>query len=164
MLLSHQRLHQGPSIQCQFYIEDEKVQKIDLYPIHEKGLEWQIFSSSSSSLVPLVEEWLMAYVDQRRAAPFPLLNWEVVSSFTQQVLQILHEMPFGTSLSYSQIANLLHKPQAARAVGGACGRNPFLLMVPCHRILANTGAIGGFSAGLEIKKRLLQFESIPFFS
>ncbi|HBI56831.1 MAG TPA: bifunctional transcriptional activator/DNA repair enzyme protein Ada, partial [Firmicutes bacterium] len=62
--------------------------------------------------------------------------------------------------SYGQIANTISKPGAARAVGSACGANPIILIIPCHRVLAADGSLGGFSAGLDLKRRLLAADKL----
>lgn len=66
----------------------------------------------------------------------------------------------GETKSYGEIAEAIGKPKAVRAVGGACGANPIPVLVPCHRILAANKKIGGFSGGLEWKRRLLGREGV----
>ena len=81
--------------------------------------------------------------------------------FTQTTLLAVKKIPWGSVLSYGQVAAQINKPTAARAVGGACGRNPFPLIIPCHRVLDARLKIGGYSAGcLSIKESLLRFEGI----
>lgn len=113
-----------------------------------------------SSLNVSISEW----VDQYNLGINPTiclpLYWEEISNFTHIVLKKLQGIPFGVSTSYSKLAHLVNNINAARAVGTACGRNPFLLIVPCHRVLTSIGNLGGFSAGLEIKKELLAFEGV----
>lgn len=79
------------------------------------------------------------------------------SPFEQKVWEALSLIPFGSTMTYGEIAKTIAQPQSARAVGGACGRNPMPLFIPCHRALANS-SIGGFAFGMEIKNRLLDFE------
>ena len=79
--------------------------------------------------------------------------------FQQQVWVELMRCPHGRTWSYSDLAKRLNKPRAIRAVGGACGRNPFPLRVPCHRIIAANGSLGGFTGDLELKRWLLQREA-----
>lgn len=69
-------------------------------------------------------------------------------------------IPRGATMSYGEIAAKLNNPRASRAVGGACGANPIPLLVPCHRVLAANGRLGGFSGGLDWKRRLLAIEGI----
>jgi O-6-methylguanine DNA methyltransferase len=80
--------------------------------------------------------------------------------FRQRVLEMLQRIPYGRVRSYGWVARKLGKPGATRAVGGACGANPVPLLVPCHRVVAANGSLGGFSGGLRIKKRLLRLESL----
>ena len=98
-----------------------------------------------------------AGVDPKEKLP---LNIGAATPFTRRVLARLSEIPFGTSISYQELAVEIGSPKACRAVGGACGRNPIPLIIPCHRVLAHQGKLGGFSAGLEIKQRLLRHEEM----
>lgn len=68
-------------------------------------------------------------------------------------------IPYGESRSYSWVAQQINQPKAVRAVGQALGRNPLPIIIPCHRVLAIDGRLGGFSGGLEMKRKLLQLES-----
>ena len=77
------------------------------------------------------------------------------TEFQRSVWKQLQAIPRGKQRSYGQIANAIGKPGAARAVGSACGANPIILIIPCHRVLAADGSLGGFSAGLDLKRRLL---------
>jgi methylated-DNA-[protein]-cysteine S-methyltransferase len=80
------------------------------------------------------------------------------SPFHLQVWRELRKIPRGETISYQGLARRLGKPQAARAVGQACGANPIPLIVPCHRVIAANGTLGGFSSGLERKRWLLRHE------
>ncbi|HEX2966594.1 MAG TPA: methylated-DNA--[protein]-cysteine S-methyltransferase [Syntrophorhabdaceae bacterium] len=80
--------------------------------------------------------------------------------FTRSVLQELLKIPHGQVRSYGWIGKQLGYSMAARAVGQAVGRNPILILIPCHRIIAGHGKLGGFSSGIEIKKRLLSLEGV----
>ena len=89
------------------------------------------------------------------------LDFSSVSTFQAEVYQAAQKIPAGQSCSYGDLAKMLGKPGASRAVGTALGRNPFPLLIPCHRVLAAGGKIGGFTAhgGLDLKRRLLAIES-----
>jgi len=80
------------------------------------------------------------------------------SEFDRAVWKKLQEIPFEAIRTYGQIASDLGMPKASRAVGGACSRNPLLIVVPCHRVVAVTGKLTGFAAGLQAKKTLLKHE------
>ena len=81
-----------------------------------------------------------------------------VTDFTRRVLRAARRIPFGTLLSYGDIASRIGSPRASRAVGGALGRNPIPIIVPCHRVIAHGGKLGGFTGGLDTKRALLRIE------
>lgn len=88
------------------------------------------------------------------------LDMTGVSPFYQRVYAAAQAVPPGTTRTYGEIARAISSPMAARAVGQALGRNPFAIVVPCHRVVAAGGKSGGFSAwgGLSTKLRLLELE------
>jgi O-6-methylguanine DNA methyltransferase len=81
-----------------------------------------------------------------------------MSPFYKKALAEVAKVPYGKTASYSQIAQKLNNPKAARAVGSANARNPLPIIIPCHRIIANNGKLGGYAGGLKMKKHLLEFE------
>lgn len=91
------------------------------------------------------------------------LDWGAVPPFERQVYEVARTVPPGETLTYGEVAARLGEPGAAQAVGQALGRNPFPIVVPCHRVLAAGGKMGGFSAsgGLTTKRRLLTIEGAP---
>lgn len=82
--------------------------------------------------------------------------------FEQRVLQAAARIPFGHVASYSDVARQIGKAEARRAVGNALGRNPIAIIIPCHRVVAADGSIGGYTGGLDIKRQLLRIEGISF--
>jgi len=82
-----------------------------------------------------------------QGTPFQLMVWAA-----------LREIPLGEVATYGQIADRIGSPRAARAVGQACGSNQVVLFVPCHRVVAAHGKLGGFGGGLKLKKALLRHE------
>ena len=88
------------------------------------------------------------------------LDLDGVTPFERSVYEVARTIPAGTTLSYGEIAHRLGVPGAARDVGQAFGRNPFPIVVPCHRVMAAGGKLGGFSArgGVATKRRLLSVE------
>lgn len=104
--------------------------------------------------------WMSAYSEKKIPAESIPLVWDKIPSFTQTVLKFLQKINFGSYASYQDVAGFVGNPKAARAVGNACARNPFPLLVPCHRVLTSDNKIGGFSQGLDLKKLLLDFEGI----
>jgi len=82
-----------------------------------------------------------------------------VSDFQRQVWDRCREIPFGQLASYGALARRISSVGAARAVGGALGRNPIPIVIPCHRVVGASGKLTGFSAGIRWKKRLLALEN-----
>jgi methylated-DNA-[protein]-cysteine S-methyltransferase len=84
------------------------------------------------------------------------------SPFEQRVWATLRTIPYGTTMSYGELARRIGKPKAARAVGSANGRNPISIVVPCHRVIGANGSLVGFGGGMERKQWLLVHEgAIP---
>lgn len=80
------------------------------------------------------------------------------TAFQQQVWQTLQQIPYGTTYSYAYQAQSLGKPTAYRAVANANGANQLSIIIPCHRVIASNGTLGGYGGGLTIKQSLLQLE------
>ncbi len=151
----------GPTIKVYFIVEEGLIQRVSLYASSTPGLKWQMESSQIYSEVEgAIEEWLTKYVSKQQPHCTLPLNWAGTSPFTLHVLHVLQTILFGKTLSYQQVAQLVKNKKASRAVGGACGRNPFPLIIPCHRVLTSKYTLGGFSGGIDLKRRLLHFEDI----
>lgn len=80
------------------------------------------------------------------------------SSFERKVLEKTRLIPYGTTKSYSQLAEEIGNPKASRAVGNALNKNPVPIIIPCHRVVRKSGELGGFSGGTRWKKTLLFLE------
>jgi len=91
-----------------------------------------------------------------------LVDLERCSAFHQRIYAALREIGWGTTTTYGALATDVGSPDAARAIGQAMGRNPVPIIIPCHRVLASGGKIGGFSApgGAATKERLLELEGV----
>ncbi len=87
------------------------------------------------------------------------LDLSKATRFQSEVWQATRLIPYGETRSYLWLARLIGRLEAVRAVGQALGKNPLPVIVPCHRVIASNGRLGGFSGGLEIKKCLLNLES-----
>ena len=90
----------------------------------------------------------------------PPLDLSTGTVFQQKVWNALSKIALGDTRSYAQIAKAIRKPKAVRAVGGACGANPIPVLIPCHRVLASGGGLGGFGGGLKWKRLLLAREGV----
>jgi len=91
---------------------------------------------------------------------FPPLDLSSGTKFQQRVWGGMRRISYGQTSSYAELAQAIGSPRALRAVGGACGANPIPVLVPCHRVLAARHRLGGFSGGLDWKRRLLAIEGI----
>ncbi len=105
-----------------------------------------------------VIRWLDCYF-AGQACVLPALDMRG-TPFQRRVWQACLNIPYGETWTYGELAAAVGSPGAARAVGGALGRNPLLLMVPCHRVLPAGGGCGNYAAGSGLKERLLQWERI----
>ncbi|MEK6721268.1 MAG: methylated-DNA--[protein]-cysteine S-methyltransferase [Chloroflexota bacterium] len=124
---------------------------------------------------PDAERWIDAgrrqlidYLDGRaKGFDVPLALWGG-SAWDRRVLEGVRGIPFGTTLGYGQLARAIGSPGAARAVGGAVGRNPLALVIPCHRVIAGDGSLGGYGGSwpadrdelLDLKRALLELEGL----
>jgi methylated-DNA-[protein]-cysteine S-methyltransferase len=82
------------------------------------------------------------------------------TSFQCEVWETLADVPYGITVSYAELAEMVGRPRAFRAVGQANGANPIPIILPCHRVLASGGRIGGYGGGLAMKRRLLALEGV----
>lgn len=123
----------------------------------EKALGEKIVEKKTSPLLLEAEKQIKEYLSgKRKTFKLPLqLNG---TEFQKKAWKELTKIPFGKTISYGQQAQKMGCDRAVRAVGSANGRNPLPLIVPCHRVIQSTGGLGGFSGGLNIKKRLLAHE------
>ena len=96
------------------------------------------------------------FAGTRRAFDLPLAPEG--SEFDRATWDQLRRIPHGETISYGELARRVGRPGAARAVGGANGRNPIAIVIPCHRVIASDGTLGGYAGGLPMKRRLLEIE------
>lgn len=104
--------------------------------------------------------WLDSYFAGKRPEKLPNLSL-TGSAFRQKVWRALLQIPYGKTLTYRDISLMVQEPGTnvqARAVGGAIGANPISILVPCHRVIGTDGSLTGYSAGLEVKRFLLNLE------
>ncbi|MEF9971016.1 MAG: methylated-DNA--[protein]-cysteine S-methyltransferase [Oscillospiraceae bacterium] len=115
------------------------------------------FPAPPDSFCQLVARQLFEYFKGRRRS-FELPISEQGTAFQKRVWAALRDIPYGETRSYKFIAEAVGSPKAFRAVGGACNKNPILIITPCHRVIGSGGALVGFACGLDIKKQLLELE------
>jgi len=115
------------------------------------------YQLGSNSLIEQTKKELQEYYKGERL-DFDLPIDVTGTEFQEQVWQTLQTIPYGLTWSYEDLAQALKKPKAMRAVGSANGRNPVSILVPCHRVIAKSGGLGGYAGGLDRKKALLHLE------
>lgn len=111
---------------------------------------------NEEGLRPYMNELLEYFEGKRQRFTIPIDIQG--TSFQEKVWEALKRIPYGHTCSYSDIARVVQRPKAVRAVGSAIGANPVLITVPCHRVVGKNGAITGYRGGLEMKRYLLQLE------
>jgi len=97
------------------------------------------------------------FAGRRRDFVTPV-DWSLVSGFAANVLRATARVPFGSVTTYRDVADAAGSPRAYRAAGNALGSNPIPIVVPCHRVLHAGGGLGGYTGGLDRKRRLLRLE------
>jgi methylated-DNA-[protein]-cysteine S-methyltransferase len=106
----------------------------------------------------LIRKELREYFEKGRQAFTQKIDFAKGTGFDRNVWLALKEVPYGETRTYKWLAEKLGNPAASRAVGQALSRNPIPILLPCHRIIESDGSIGGYSAGSDIKRRLLELE------
>lgn len=84
------------------------------------------------------------------------------TDFQKAVWSALLDIPPGETRSYQSLARIIGQPNAVRAVANACGANPIIIFIPCHRVIRANGALGGYHAGIDLKRRLLSHELMHY--
>jgi methylated-DNA-[protein]-cysteine S-methyltransferase len=107
-----------------------------------------------------VRRQLEEYFEGRRRRFEVPLDWSLSRGYAREVLRRTAEIPYGGASSYAEIAYLAGSPRGWRAAGNALGANPMPIVVPCHRVLASGGGIGGYTGGLDRKRFLLALEGV----
>lgn len=126
-------------------------------PSELPGLRDRSGRAFSSEVGPVIAA--LARGDTVARHELPTIAWGAVHGFTRAVLEYVSTIPRGAVRTYGEVASALGRPGAARAVGQALRANPVPLLVPCHRVVAADGSLGGFSAGgRRQKERLLEAE------
>ncbi len=133
---------------------DVKAEIAKSFPVSQPGSHSRI-----DSVIALIEGYLGG-----EAVEFSLdcLDLGLCGDFQRKVLRREFRIPRGRVMSYGGLAARLGHPRAARAVGTALARNPFPLIVPCHRTIQADGSLGGFGGGLKMKRALLEMEGVAF--
>jgi methylated-DNA-[protein]-cysteine S-methyltransferase len=140
---------------------------LDAFMSDESEINYDVLAKESPGLANAVRQTndaLTRYLDEEFADPDAFVNVPVdfsgITTFGRLVLEELRTVKAGELITYGALAQSVGSPHSARAVGGAVGANPMLIAVPCHRVVAADGSLGGFSAGLGVKRWLLAHEGV----
>jgi len=147
----------------------ENISGLDLYVSFDNQKIYEITSTMPKGVLleelPEHFQYLKKYLTDHTKQPIILealtdfdLSW--TTPFQEKVYKALALIPCGTTVSYGELAKLVGSPKAARAIGSTMSKNRFLIALPCHRVLASGGKLGGFSSGLENKVKLLNSEGV----
>lgn len=138
--------------------DDERLSGLYTPPASEDS---DLVRSRRRANVPFARsrEQLEAYFDGERVEFDVPLSFDGAPAFFESVWRALLAVPFGTTVTYGELARGLGHPTAARAVGMANGRNPISIIVPCHRVIGAAGGLTGYAGGLDRKRYLLRHEA-----
>ncbi|MFD8754242.1 methylated-DNA--[protein]-cysteine S-methyltransferase [Kitasatospora sp. NPDC059577] len=129
------------------------------YALAEPADDWVL---DPEALAEPVAQLTAYFAGERTEFDLPLAP--VGTEFRRRIWAALDEIPYGATVTYGELAELAgQEPRMVRAVGGAVGANPLLIVRPCHRVLGANGSLTGFAAGVDRKRRLLELESGTLF-
>jgi methylated-DNA-[protein]-cysteine S-methyltransferase len=111
----------------------------------------------AAAVEPVASELGEYFAGTRDAFTLPL-DRSLTSGFDRRVCEEMSAIPYGSTVTYAELAARAGRPGAARAAGHACATNPIAIVVPCHRVLGSDGGLRGYGGGLEMKRFLLQLE------
>ena len=114
-------------------------------------------TSKTNRVISLAKQELNAYFTGGLTTFSVPLDWQG-TRFQESVWQALLAVPYGKTVTYGDVARAIGRPRSSRPVGGAVGKNPLPIIVPCHRVVGSDRSLTGFTGGLDIKIRLLELE------
>ena len=145
-----------------FVAGDAGLQVVSYQPLQKLKAEQGLFEAKPSleglEAVGVLLSEINEYLFGIRKTFSVNIDWGVLGGFQRQVLTITADIPYGEVMTYGEIAAKLGKPGAARAVGGALGRNPMPIVIPCHRVVGSGRRLVGYTGGLTTKAFLLGLE------
>lgn len=112
---------------------------------------------NSDLLCEAIDQLHRYFSGSLRKFELPLL-WEG-TPFQLKAWKAINRIPYGETRTYGELSKLIKSPQGARAVGGACNKNKFMIVIPCHRVLGAQGKLTGYAKGIKIKQALLELEN-----
>ena len=163
------KMHDTPLGDIILVEEDGELREISISKQEKSDLEIQdsleeidpdVYQQDSPFLNRVESELREYFAGKRETFDVPIKF--AGTEFQESVWKVIASIPFGKTISYGEIGDRIKKPNAARAIGNACGNNPIPIIVPCHRVLASDGKLGGYSSGLDNKRALLDLENIAW--
>lgn len=144
---------QQSGLRVELYYEDGHLSRTGLFLIQDRR-----------TLLPRVSRpevrAVQAYLSGNKDIFFQLkLDLSLFTEKERKVLQAMRKIPLGQTVSYKQLAEMAGRSRGARFAGNVCAKNPYPLLIPCHRVIKSNGTPGGYTGGLNIKKHLLSFEN-----
>ncbi|GAA0313363.1 methylated-DNA--[protein]-cysteine S-methyltransferase [Psychrobacter aestuarii] len=172
LLVSHTLAGQAKLVGCYWqtvalediYSEDNKLRALMRHyqcvpaDVHIVPIDALTTDVPEATLLSTAVAELQAYFTDKRASFTVLMDDSFGTPFQRRVWQALSKIGYGETQSYAQIAAKIGNPKAYRAVAQANGKNPFSIIVPCHRVINSGGQLGGYTGGLDKKRYLLQLE------
>jgi O-6-methylguanine DNA methyltransferase len=134
-------------------------QETEIKALSMLGVDGSGAVSSPDMFTGLQKRFIDYFNGIKVAFPDELDFWKA-TPFQKKVWIAARSIPYGETVSYRRIAEKIDNPKATRAVGGALGKNPLPVIVPCHWVIGINGDLPGFSSGLDVKKRLLEIEGV----
>jgi methylated-DNA-[protein]-cysteine S-methyltransferase len=132
--------------------QDTEQQAFSLLEIKTGGARFQ------SDMFTGLQKKMVGYFKGAKVTFPERLDMSAATTFQREVWQATRTIPYGETRSYKWLAEKIGRPKATRAVGGALGKNPLPIIVPCHRVIGSNGGLVGFTGGLDVKIKLLELE------
>lgn len=140
--------------------DDSGITRLHFSPGKQELKSLKVISIHDSHFFNLYTQLDEYFSGQRKKFELPLSFKG--SGFAADVYRSMKRIPYGRFKSYGELAAAAGSPKAYRAVGNICGANQVPIIIPCHRVLASGGKLGGYSGGLDIKRKLLELENISY--
>jgi methylated-DNA-[protein]-cysteine S-methyltransferase len=125
------------------------------------GIDFTDLKGASKEDSPVIMKETIRQLDEYFSGKRKIFSLKVElkgTDFQKSIWNAMSKIPYGKTASYKDLAVMAGKPKAARAVGGACHRNPIGIVLPCHRVIGSDGSLTGFGSGLDLKEKLLNHE------
>ncbi|KPA18514.1 methylated-DNA-[protein]-cysteine S-methyltransferase [Candidatus Magnetomorum sp. HK-1] len=120
--------------------------------------DFKISDGHNSNIDIFIESMQQYFKGKPIQVPSSWLNWDTLTPLQRETLKQAAQIPFGAVCTYQQLAKRINRPKASRFVGSCMARNPYPIIIPCHRVIRSDGTVGQFAGGTALKERLLEME------